>query len=177
MYMARDFIYIDSPKVKEAIMDALDMTEGGMSGNKLGLSSKVVPTVLINDWKMDRLNGSVTAVQNTWYTLATIKHSWVFYVIVSMATLAEDIECRVTIDGVAYTGAQAAAVAGAWYYNYLNGYDATMGMIPNTTTVVNIGYHTGVYVNEMTIEYRKTSNNGANALSCAVMYSGRDVVR
>ena len=45
--MVRDFIPLDSDNAKEVLKATLEMTEGDFSGNKLGLSSKVVPVVPI----------------------------------------------------------------------------------------------------------------------------------
>ena len=165
--MARDFIYIDSSRVKERIMDVLEMTEGDLSGNKLGLSSKVVPVVCLNpcpDMQADT-HYDVTAVQNTWYTV--FKHTGpmrVYMCSLAMETLAEDLEFRLTVDGVTWNGAQAAAVAGSYYWVFYDGF-AMYGVTASSGPIGN-GSNGGMFLdcNEFKFEMRKTNANGANNL-------------
>lgn len=111
------------------------------------------------------------AVQNTWYTVLEIKRPIRAYIVrVSMETLAEDIECKVTIDGLSYSGAQPAAVAGTGYM--WNIYVHLDTVLAPSTGVVGLapGGLTFMDVNNLKVEVRKTTANGANHLFARVKY-------
>lgn len=113
------------------------------------------------------------AVQNTWYDiLATTLNARIYYLSVSMRTLAEDLEVQLIIDGNTYAGSQAAAVADADYYCYLVAYGSTtatsLAMTQNTLTLV--GLNTFLEGKSIRVRVRKTSANGANSLNGIVAY-------
>ena len=110
-----------------------------------------------------------TAVQNTWYAiLNTTTNVRVIGINMMMATAAEDLECRVTIDGQTISGVQLAAVAGTYY----------TALLAQTSTVQSLIFTSTVYVGRghlfegrsVKVEIRKTTANGANVLSGSVMY-------
>lgn len=113
------------------------------------------------------------AVQNTWYAiLDTTTNVRLYYVIVQMDTLAEDIAVRITIDGQVFTGSQAAAVAGTPYYWYVRPNATSIGAVP-VNTVYPMLYQGGGMLegSSVKVECRKTTANGANNLKGATMYA------
>src|SRR4030042_5199715 len=110
------------------------------------------------------------AVQNTWYTvLNTTKNCRLYTVWVRMATLAEDIELRITIDGKVLAVAQAAAVAGTKYFAIIDT-NGNLALILSTSTF-NVGVYAPLEGRSVKVEVRKTSANGANNLQALEIYS------
>lgn len=111
------------------------------------------------------------AVQNTWYTVIdTTLRGLLHKVGMAMQTAAENLEMKLTIDGVEYNGAQAAAVAGT---NYLPG-----AYVLDETGAPRLYFQTVLTISPLNlpfetlkVEVRKTSANGANNLNGWVIYS------
>ena len=104
-------------------------------------------------------------VQNTWYTVFDERCDLRLETVAEhMETLAEDIEIRLTVNNVVYTGAQAAAVAGSYYWVFYDGF-AMYGVTASSGPIGN-GSNGGMFLdcNEFKFEMRKTSANGANNL-------------
>lgn len=119
---------------------------------------------------MDLAQAQNVAVQNVWYTiLDTTRNCRVIGIIMNMAIANEDLECRVTIDGVTISGVQLNAVAGTNY----------TALLAQTYVAMSLSFTATVYVGRghlfegrsVKVEVRKTSNNGVgNVLGGSVMY-------
>ena len=108
------------------------------------------------------------AVQNTWYTvLDTTKNCRLINVVMTMQTANEDLELRLTIDGVVWVGGQANAVAGTDYLCFISYYGAALNI---TTTDYSIYRAFLIEGRSVKVEIRKTSANGANRLDGHVIY-------
>ncbi len=112
---------------------------------------------------------SGSPAQNVWCTvLPATANVRVIGIIMSMATANEDLECRVTIDGLTISGTQVPAVAGTMY----------TALLAQTNLVQSLAFTATIYVGRghlfegrnVLVEIRKTSNNAANVLSGSVMY-------
>ena len=124
-------------------------------------------------WKMqpDAVLAQAAAVQNTWYTiLDTTEDVRLYYVYVMAATATEDLEVKITIDGLTYTGGTA-STNDVWYgyYKYIVGQSLTM-LSYATDTVSSIKWAT-LEGHSVKVEVRKVSAAGANVLNGRVTYA------
>ena len=138
----------------------------------LGFGRKVVPVYMVNP--APEFDGrdtlTVAAVQNTKYTVfETTDAGILWFAGVKMATLAEDIEIIVTIDGVEKTAAKAGAVAGTAYWGFIN--PESNALLSNSSTVTMFGVGNGIPYRSCKVEIQKTTANGANNLSGYVQSS------
>lgn len=108
------------------------------------------------------------AVQNVWNTvLSETKDVRLYYANIKMNTLAEDIEIRVTIDGIEHVGTQT-AVAGTAYHAYMKYFTAELYL---NTAQLMIAQYTPIDCRTCKVEVRKTTANGANQLSGYAVYA------
>lgn len=106
-------------------------------------------------------------VQNTWYTiLATTTNARILLIGIAVAVANETLECRLTVDGVVYTGIQA-AIAGTIYG--LN-FDRNGNFY---TSIVDFASYRAFLIEgrSVTVEVRKTTATGAGALTGQVMWA------
>lgn len=114
---------------------------------------------------------NAAAVQNTWYTvLDTTLNAKVYMIRFSVSVANEDLEVRLTIDGVTYVSSKAAAVATTPYWVMFDG-----GLTPsNGVTSLNLGIYEALECRSIKVEIRKTSNNGAGTLNTRIIYGVRN---
>lgn len=116
-------------------------------------------------------NGSQAApVQNTWYTAVDLK-GWhqLISLMISVATANEDLEWRLTSNGVTLDAIGATCVAGTSYMGYL--YPATAGELNcriQSLTALDQPYLWQDL--DLKIEFRKTTNTGAGTISWRIKY-------
>ena len=109
------------------------------------------------------------AVANTWYTVLSVSGNLRVYTVAQMmSTAAEDLEIRLTIDGVAYAGAKAGAVAGSWYFYQISGSLALNMQAQDYREALCEGF---VDCRVLLVEVRKTSAAGANTLNGIVHWA------
>lgn len=121
--------------------------------------------------KTTAILNQAAAVQNTWYTvLDTVSKVEVDFITIAMQTLAENLECRATVDGVVYTGVQASAIAGQIYHvaRVLENVDGITMTVSIYTLMAKL--NDSWKCRSFKFEVRKTSANGANELRGRVMY-------
>lgn len=112
------------------------------------------------------------AVQNTWYTvLDTINNVRVDSLKIIIDTANEDLEMKITIDGIAITIPQANAVAGTSYFlsqngNIANGFSLGLAQTESTRSFL-------VEARTFKVEVRKTTANGGGLLGSRVIYDRR----
>jgi len=111
-------------------------------------------------------------VQNTWYSILDTLNARIYGITVSIATTNETLELRVTLDGVVYTSAGGAVVAGAdWEASFYTRHDlrilaiSVIGATPKE--------HNRSFLCEgrqVLVEVRKTTVAGAGNLQGCVSY-------
>lgn len=89
---------------------------------------------------------------------------------ISVATANEDLEIKLTIDGQALVGSQA-AVAGTNYTFYKAAVAGTLSGVSGATDTVLAAYRCFIEARSVKIEVRKTSATGAGILSGRVVYA------
>lgn len=127
--------------------------------------------IQIFEHQADAVLAQAAADQDTWYTiLDTTYNARLYSVAIMMATANEDLEVRVIIDGNTLTGAQAGAVAGTWYWAYLDlaNTDA-LAILTEWGTVCYRGE--ALEGRSVQVQLRKTTANGANVLNGRVKYA------
>lgn len=118
----------------------------------------------------DAALAQAAAVSTTWYTvLDTTMNCRIYKAQINMGTLAEDVELRITVDGIELVGAQAAAVAGAWYNACLSP-TAVDALALFTARADGLEVPFILEGRSVKVEVRKTTANGANTLYGRVKY-------
>ena len=108
-------------------------------------------------------------VQNTWYSVLNCYNSIIYEIEIYVADTAETLELRVTVDGNAFTLAQAAVAATGYYFNM--GGSVTTGFvftITATDPLLTKAFH--FYGRTVLVELRKTTATGAGNLRAMVLY-------
>lgn len=129
-----------------------------------------VPTKYVPAMQSDATYSGV-AVQNIWNpVLAATKNVRLINILFSMAVANEDLEVRIIVDGITYTVSQT-AVAGTIYQIDRWGATTTAnGLYASTTTSGQTYISFLIEGRSVSVDIRKTSANGANTLSCRVVY-------
>ena len=118
------------------------------------------------------------AVQNTWYQVANLTGDLLIdFCAVRMDTLAEDLQARITVDGITPNdGILLGAVENSLYsiYHSSNGVNHVIyfGGADVVTTSPNIG-NSPLKCRAFRLQVRKTSAGGANTLRGVVIYHDR----
>lgn len=116
----------------------------------------------------DALLNQAAPVQNTWYTvLNTTNNGFLYAIAFGVADTGEDLEYRITIDGVVKVNSQI-AVAGTVYVPllYLD-YNSSYYIAAVGATISRID----IWFKTLKVEVRKTSANGAGNLKASVLYA------
>lgn len=117
-------------------------------------------------------------VQNTWYTVLDARNVRVYFITVTVLTVGETLEARITIDGTLYTaGGGTAVAAGANHKAYLS--TATFGgpgaptgyaWITAPGSDLNAAAQTFLEGKHILIEIRKITVAGAGNLQACALY-------
>jgi len=109
-------------------------------------------------------------VQNTWYTvLDTTLNAKLFFVTAQIATTGEDINMKITIDGLTYTVSSVAFTAGTLYDAQIRAGNSAIFTATRPTPVFSGGFEG----RSVKVEIRKTTANGAGNLNSWVTYAAR----
>lgn len=99
-------------------------------------------------------------VQNQWYVVLEDKNVRLYHLTCQVADVGETLEAKLTVDGVEYSGSQA-AVAGTGYY-------LTLSSTPNTLVFITTAYALDFYIfieaRSVKLEIRKTTAAGAGTI-------------
>lgn len=134
----------------------------------LSLGRKVVPMYVVNSIPRDVdtiVESQAAAVQNTWYDLLDIKGAYYLdNVTVMVDTANEDLEWELYLDGNQYDGARAGSVAGTTYY--VSKSPVAAGQCSSNSSQYNwLWRASGSFAESLLLRVRKTSANGAGALT------------
>jgi hypothetical protein len=113
-------------------------------------------------------------VQNTWYTILNTTPKVNLQAISFQVLVAnEDIEVRVTIDGLAYVAQRAPATFGTRYWVYLVGAVAVALYLGTDTNTYNAAHLANWEGRSVKVEIRKITANGAGNLQAKVTWQQR----
>lgn len=123
--------------------------------------------------QFDVINWSqAAAVQNTWYTVATLVKASIFLLSFGVSGAAEDIELRIVADGDTETATQNAADPAPTYYI------VKIGSIVGTLAIASAanwmgysGHGSLLDAKSVVISVRKTSAVGVATLHCQGKYA------
>lgn len=106
-----------------------------------------------------------TPVQNTWYTVVDKQNCNIYFVTVRVNDTGETLEFKATIDGVVYTGSQA-ALATTWYYLYKSA--ISTAALLTSTSQFNFMWNDSLSCRAFKLEVRKTTASGTGTLKVKV---------
>jgi len=117
--------------------------------------------------RADATLSQAAPTQNQWYTLLdTTLNVAAYFIIVAVATTAETLEVRITIDGNVYTNSFLGS-AGANYYIILA---STAAGFTTTPSERNVAVWGPLQARSLMVEVRKTTASGTGTLSGRVKY-------
>ena len=113
-----------------------------------------------------------TVVQNTYYTVLETWNARIYGIGAAIATVAESLQLRVTVDGIVIDGAVVACAFGAAYFAYIFENAVAQNEYISLSNVDQYrGYRAFLLEGRhILIEIQKTTANGAGNLQAAVTY-------
>jgi len=169
-----DSILADTGTTLEAKLDAIDTIVDAIlvdTGTTLEAKLDLIRTELTFQHQADANIAQTNPVQNNWYTVLTATSKVRIYVIcVQVETTGETIEVRVTADGNALVASESLAGGTTYVVVWRVRADAASNKL-SMDTEVNRRFE--IEGRSVTVEARKTTNNGTGTLHCNVIHGKR----
>lgn len=148
----------------------LATTLGTPAGADLATDIAAINTALAYEHQPDAVLAQASPAQNTWYTIIdTTANVKIYCINVMIATTAETLNVRITIDGQTLQATMTGLTLGSYYNLYLQPIDGTLNWQTSNNSL-NFMYLEGRSVK---VDARKTTANGTGTLNARVIWAKR----